>query len=100
MGWPDYRGKHERQAQAEEQEFKRTKRNCRSLATASLENKHVQRLLWAQSESVQRESGPAVSVSDAAHGGSAGLPDLWRSEPQRFCAAHRRGGYGQDDARQ
>ena len=51
-----------------------------------LRNDYVQRVLRTTGESVQRQSRPALSVSDAAHGGGAGVPDLRNPEPQGLCA--------------
>ena len=49
---------------------------------------------------VQRQSGSALSISDAAYGGGAGMPDLRNPEPQRVRPADRRSGNRQDHAHQ
>ena len=43
---------------------------------------------------------PALSISDAAYGGGASMPDLRNPEPQRVRLADRRGGNRQDHAHQ
>src|SRR5208337_1856077 len=61
---------------------------------------YVQRLFWTPSQPVQRQSGPALPVSYAAHRRGACLPYLRHTKPQGLCVADRRGGYRQNDADQ
>ena len=76
-----------------EQESGRKERNGWSLSEA-LRDHYVQRLLRTTGKPVQRQSGPALSVSNAAYGRSAGVLDLRNPEPQRFRPAHGEVGTG------